>query len=111
MRDSKIVKYWQYLWHNGYVKPTYEEVEEEVEILKKDYCTTSEAISHLKDGTIIFEAEELKTHADSYVHELGFDEEEGDEEDFREMLSGGKLMAGWEKVNYNGKTYYIEYFF
>lgn len=109
MRDSKIVEYWQYLWHVGYGGIAYEEVEKMVEIVKADYCTTSEAISHLKNGTLVFEAEELKTHADSYVHDFGYDEEYGDEGNFRNMLSGGELMADWGKVNYNGKTYYLMY--
>ena len=75
-----------------------------------------EAKRFLDMGTIVYEADELEEHIEDYCSEwyvcgYGYDEEDVVEmtEKTKAMVNGGELLPDWSKVEYDGKTYYIEY--
>lgn len=79
--------------------------EEQIEILIKDYCTESEAIKHLKRGTVVFE--DFETYFSDYMTEWNCTSEEIEE--FKKMIETKKPVRDWGVVENGGKTYYIAY--
>ena len=78
-----------------------------IEILKKDGCTEVEAEKHLKKGTVIFEAEDLKKNFNTYMTEWDIGEDE--QTAYREMLEQKKLLPDWSIVEHDGQIYFIAY--
>ena len=77
----------------------------EIEILMQDGCTRAEAEKHLKKGTTIFE--DFEENFDKYMEEWDYDEEE--KEGYKNMIATGEPVADWGIVEYDEKTYYIQY--
>lgn len=89
--------------------------ERKIEILMKDRCARKEAERLLKDGTIVYEAEEFEKNFDSYMNERfpqdEYDPEERQEgiEQFRKMVENGTEPEDWSIVEDETGKYYIEY--
>lgn len=77
----------------------------DVEILMMAGSTEAEANKHLNNGSTVYP--DLEENFDFYMQELTDSEEEI--ENFREMISGGKVMPDWAVVDHNGKKYFIAY--
>lgn len=85
----------------------------EIEILKQDNCTESEAIKHLEEGTVIYEStddyiEHLKESV--FNNEESFKEEYGSEEEIINCFKINKNHFGNPLIEYNGKKYIIIYY-
>lgn len=90
--------------------------ERDIAILMEDGCTKEEAANHLRNGTIIYDAEEYAEHFDLYMKDLEaalLDEEELEKlvSKFKNMVETGKAPIGldWGDVIYDGKKYFIQY--
>lgn len=79
--------------------------DDEIAILMLDHCTKFDAEKHLKNGTVIYS--DFEECFDEYINGWDFDNDYV--EDLRNMVKTHKRVDGWSIVNYNGKTYYIEY--
>lgn len=80
---------------------------DEIKILMENGSTKSEAEKHLKNGTIIFEEQDLKDNFDFYMDERCVEDEE--KEKYRKMLETHEPVADWGVVENDGTYYYIEY--
>ena len=58
-------------------------------------------------NSIAFDEEDLRSHFSDYMEE--WEIEGGDQQPYREMLENKKPLPGWGVVEYDGKTYFIEY--
>lgn len=79
----------------------------DIEILMADNCTRQEAERHLKNGTIIYDGEDLKKNLESYLNDWPIEEEY--KEDYRRMVNEKIPVGDWGIVERGGETWYIEY--
>ncbi len=84
-----------------------EEIGRSIDIICSANRTLDEACHYIKMGTVIYEAEDLRQHLDSYLADWGFDEDEAEE--FRQMVTGGECIADWERTTYDGAEYLIQF--
>lgn len=78
-----------------------------IEVLKMDGCTESEARKHLENGTTVFEDIDFENNLESYLDEWNIDEE--DRAEYRRMVAEKKPVTDWGIVEHDEKTYYIQY--
>lgn len=87
--------------------------EREIEILRADRCTKSEAEAYMKRGTIVFTAEDFEGNFEGYMNEWfgDWDEEDREEEiaNLRKMIETKEAPQDWGVVELEGETFYIEY--
>lgn len=90
--------------------------EEQISIMMEDHCTRNEAIKHLNNGSIIYEADEwLEQIVEDYGYYDGSEDQEtiADCEtidELRELVYADKLREnGLSSVSYDGKLYVISY--
>lgn len=79
----------------------------DIEVLKMDGCTKSEAEKHLLNGTIVFEDADFEKNLESYLDEWEVEEEERAE--YRKMVSEKKPLTDWGIVENSERAYYIMY--
>lgn len=84
-----------------------EETEKSMEIIMEDRHTKKEAVAYLCNGTIIYEKEEFGKFFEQYMGEWDCDEEERAE--YKKMIENNKPVFDWGIVNYENKTYFIDY--
>lgn len=77
----------------------------DIEILMMDGCTKSEALKHLEHGTIVFE--DFEEHFSDYMSEWCVSDDEL--ESFEKMINEKIPALDWSIVDFEGKTYYIQY--
>lgn len=77
----------------------------DIEILMKDHCTKSEAMEHLRRGSVVFD--DFEQHFDGYMQEWDIDEEE--QLEYKKMIENKVPKPDWGIVQDGEKTYYIMY--
>ena len=78
-----------------------------IDILKADGCTESEAKKYLENGAVIFEESDLRDNFSCYMQEWDIDEEE--QEEYKAMLDSKKPLRDWGVVEYQGAACFIQY--
>ena len=85
----------------------------DIEVLILDNCTRREAVAHLNNGSVVYEAEDLEKFIEDFLDGWGYNYDEESKEDkklFYDMIKTGKsTMEGWNVVNHGKKRYYISY--
>ena len=85
----------------------------DIEVLILDNCTRKEAIAHLNNGTIVFEADDFENNLEDYLDSWGYNDDPDGAEDkklYYDMIKNGYTsMDGWSVVTHKGKRYYVEY--
>ncbi len=84
----------------------------EIEILKNDYCTETEAIAHLEKGTVVYDSiDEYIEHLKESVFndEESFKEEYGSKEEIIEAFKKDGMHSDNRLIKYNGNKYIICY--
>ena len=79
--------------------------EKEIEILTLAGCTKKEAEKHLEKGTMVFD--DFEKHFDTYMKDWCIEEDELPK--YKRMIKEKVPVADWSIVEFEGKTYYIEY--
>ncbi len=79
----------------------------DLEILMMDNCTKAEAEKHLKNGTVVFDGKDFENNFDSYMDELGIEEEYRSE--YEAMINEKKPVSDWGVVEHKVGTWYIMY--
>ena len=79
--------------------------EEDITIMMLDGKTRKECIKYLEKGSIVYE--DLEENFDFYMQ--GYDYTEEEVTQFKRMIKDKIPLNDWSIVEYNGKTYYIEY--
>lgn len=109
--NEKNIDYWLPICYYNYRKRKEMHQEgkkmDEIKILMENGSTRSEAEKHLKNGTIIFDEQDLKDNFDFYMDERCVEDEE--KEKYRKMLETHEPVADWGVVENDGTYYYIEY--
>ena len=81
------------------------EENKEIEILRLDGCTKTEAIKAIKNGTIVYD--DFKQNIETYLNEWGLNESEKIE--YRNMIKTRIPIEDWGIVEKNNKIYFIQY--
>lgn len=76
-----------------------------IKILMLDHCTKSEAEEHLIKGSVVFD--DLAERLDEYSLQWGLDTDEVDI--LKRMIKTNIPPADWGVVEFEDKTYYIQY--
>ncbi len=82
-----------------------EEEPENIDILMLAGSTKTEAEKHLEAGATVYT--DFEENFDLYMDELDATEEE--KEEYKQMIENKKPVQDWAVVEYDGKTYYIQY--
>ena len=84
-----------------------EETEKDLLIIMEDGRTKSEAVDHLSNGTVVYEKNDFAKFFNQYMDEWDCDEEERAE--YKKMIENNKPVFDWGVVDYENKTYFIDY--
>lgn len=82
-------------------------IETQIAILMEARSTRREAERYLKNGSIIFEAQEFEENFDKYMKEWCAGPEEIAA--YKRMIDKGIEAFDWSIAHYEGKKYYIMY--